>query len=691
MAKRPGNEFIIQDRSGQYTPVTENLVSPLQLMVSSFDKGPEDIREISGDDFYKLYGQDISYARHGQPAIQAANIINNGGRLCIKRIVADDATLANIILLAEVKSDQAPKIDLESGNQIYIDTDTGAETMEPKAADGTANQRAMVNVATIRYDVASIAGAKTLSDIQTACRALLVEKDPEIVSGGEGEVTPSIVSYTLDGEETDTIYGDTNSTESEVDNSENDSSVPGIVPLPIGKEGDETEEPDEPVFTEGTYIYPIYIFADNGRGASTKRIFIEPDYAVSKNLKFVLYKLNHPGTVGLDNEYIRFAATPETIYNGTNMSLTEAGKGMTQIVPATVDESLEKFINKVSEFSGIEVDDLEEYDFLFGKTKKGEELQQIAVDPEGYDLASEFGIQLANGTNGEFGNAPFGTEAWTKKAVEFFDGTFDEEIFDVEHHYIEAAVDANYPLEVKLALTKLVDFRKDFMYLRDIGLDVSTMEAIKLLTTNLPSNMYCVDYCQSYDIIDPFTHKQVPVTIGYSLSRLLISHLTESDRHKPFSGSLHNIEIPEAIDNTVSFIPRITPIVDQKQVIYDKHINYATYQNGMLTIETQINSQVDENQCSWLNNIFLVQDVIRSIRQLCPRIRYSFIDTASGLDTYASNVNDLLDRYRSKFKYLSFEWSADEVMLANHIFNATLVVSFKEYVDYEKFTIFVTD
>lgn len=78
--------------------------APLFLQVFSSDKGPEDLRVISGDDFDSLYGT-MSFARHGQSAIQAKNIISAGGRLLAKRVVADDSTLANVILIANVSED----------------------------------------------------------------------------------------------------------------------------------------------------------------------------------------------------------------------------------------------------------------------------------------------------------------------------------------------------------------------------------------------------------------------------------------------------------------------------------------------------------------------------------------------------------------------------------------------------------
>lgn len=104
----PGTIFNWFDESG--ISETNEIIelqnnSPLFMVVGSFDKGPEDLREIYGEDFNALYGDNMSFERHGQNAIQAQRIINAGGKLLIKRVCADDSTLANLVLVATVTSD----------------------------------------------------------------------------------------------------------------------------------------------------------------------------------------------------------------------------------------------------------------------------------------------------------------------------------------------------------------------------------------------------------------------------------------------------------------------------------------------------------------------------------------------------------------------------------------------------------
>ena len=108
--------------------------APLLMQVCSADKGTEDLIEISGSDFDAMYGT-MSFTRHGQSAIQAKNIIDAGGRLLAKRVVAEDSTLANVVLIAKVS-----------------DTDSGVE---------------------VKWESKAIAGCKTFKEVKAAAEGLL--------------------------------------------------------------------------------------------------------------------------------------------------------------------------------------------------------------------------------------------------------------------------------------------------------------------------------------------------------------------------------------------------------------------------------------------------------------------------------------------------------------------------------------
>ena len=100
----PGTKFNWYDNSqfGTTTPIAVEPAPPLFLTAFTADKGTEKMIRISGEDFYKMYGDTLSFANHGQVLIQAGNIIDNGAELLCKRIVPNDATLSNLVLTLQV-------------------------------------------------------------------------------------------------------------------------------------------------------------------------------------------------------------------------------------------------------------------------------------------------------------------------------------------------------------------------------------------------------------------------------------------------------------------------------------------------------------------------------------------------------------------------------------------------------------
>jgi hypothetical protein len=147
------------------TTVTESSSAPLFLVVSSFDKGPEDFREVTASNFGSLYGNKISFEKHGQNAIQAQNIANAGGKLFIKRVCAEDSTIANVILVANVSSSETQKVN-SNGDKLYLD-EAGEETTTES------ENPVMETSGVIKWTVSSVEGCKTAVEVQTKALELL--------------------------------------------------------------------------------------------------------------------------------------------------------------------------------------------------------------------------------------------------------------------------------------------------------------------------------------------------------------------------------------------------------------------------------------------------------------------------------------------------------------------------------------
>lgn len=566
---------------------------PLMGAVFTSDKGIEGWNRVSGEDFFKMYGKTISFNRHGQPLLQAAATINAGAELLCKRLVADDAKLANVAIIATVSDDD----------------ETGTPTPATTGAK-------------ISFRLAYADDVKTTSVID--------------------------------------VY---NSVKKSANLGDNE--------------------------------YLLYVISDNGRGVSNKRIRIEPDYRISKALGYTLYTLY----VTEDNEDIEsmtFSINPNMISSGMNISLKSMiSTYSTQLKCYANDADMDNFVNAVRTASGLSniltVTDLYNYDLLFAKTYKGDDITNITFDGN-VKLNTATGITLDKGSNGTFGNYMTDTnntetyiEEFEKQGVAALDGTFDSVIFNKDQYKLFAIVDANYPELVKKAIEELVTFREDFGYFRDMGIGLSSLDQITLKATNVTKSKFCFTYAQSYDIIDPYTRRQITVTIGYDLVQCVINQFNNSCI-VPLAGIRYKMIIQNAIYGTLSFAPTKTKTVNEKEKLSDAHINYASYIDNMLVLETEYTSQEVETQWSFINNILGIQEVIRAVRTRCPSIRYGFND-GDDLVRYRAEVNEVLSKYSANFKVLEMEYVQNAEYSTNKIFYAVIKACYRDFTQTEYFVV----
>ena len=619
----PGFIAEYEDRSGiNQLPITEVRNMPLYCTVFTSDKGTEAWTRISGKDFFKMYGENISFKRHGQPLLQAAMSINSGAELLCKRLVADDATLANMGIVATIADDtvEVQKKDA-SGKLLYLDSE-GNETIEVTEKPAMTTK----DVKKVSYSIKSAPSATTLNEA-----AELIDKS----------------MHNADG----------------VKNNENE--------------------------------YLLYVITDNGRGTSKKRIKITPNYKVSKTMDYALYTLQVlEGSVEVES--MTFSANHALIVNDVNISLQGMiNTNSTQLQCIEYPDQLDAFAEALADATGddtIDIATMYKNDILFAATNRGTTLSEnIIVDSEnGINLQYEYGQMLAGGSNGTFGDYPIsiisinGTDEYTAQAINAFSGSFDTVIFNLDQFKIDAIIDANYPDAVKREIERLANFREDFMYFRDQGLNVTTLDKIKDICKEYPkeaNSMFCATYPQSYDIIDPYTKRQISVTIGYDIAIKLVQHINNG-RILPTAGMKYNMSIDNAIYGTLSFSPVICPTVNQKEILEDLRVNYASYIDNRLVIEALYTSQEKYSQWSFVNNVMGIQEVVKAIRTRCPAIRYTFFE-GEDLEAYKADVEEVIAAYRSNFNTLTLEYVQDATYSTNKIFYAVLKVQYKDFIQTE--------
>ena len=638
----PGTFFEWQDLSDITTPEINTVrTMPTFATVITSDKGEEGWTLLSGQDWFDMYAVNdvVDFARHGQPLLQAAMAINAGAQLLTKRVVADDACLANLAVIAQPVTKQEQKTNAQ-GEPLYTDS-TGAETT---TADG--NTPIMINKTTVTYTLKSASGCKTEKDVVDAIQTA-VDTDNE--SAG-----------------------------------------------------------DNP-------YYLLWIFFDVGRGTSKKRFRISPNYTLSKNYdNYFLYDLDIIES-GNYFDTIHFTLAPDAINSGANTSLQYVvNTDSTQLRVRQFGDQITAFMDAMSAVI------LEQapagtvayaQDLLFGSNKKGQSYANISVDTEnGVNLQIIAGNLLLNGTNGAFGDAPInaGTiyETQLAKAIAGYvkiegtgegsipiqykilttkDGCYDPIIYNVDRYKPDCILDANYPYLVKRAIEQLVTYREDMFYFRDLGTNCNTMELVEAADYDNLHNKFCGTYCTYYDVIDPYSRKQITVTMMYSMAQLIVQQFNNG-RSLPLAGIKYGFTITDAIEGTVAFTPTICPGLNQKEELLDLRINYATYIEDELVIESLYTAQEKYTQLSFINNILAVQEVMRAIRRRCPALRYSFID-GDDLEKYRADVEEVIEPYSSNFKTLQLTYMQDPYYTENKIFYATLAVQFRDFVQTEYFKI----
>lgn len=621
-------------------PITEVRNMPLYCAVFSSDKGPEEWTRVSGSRFFDYYGKTINFNKHGQPLLQAAMDINSGAELICKRLVAEDSTIANIGIVATVTTTTTNEQKKDSkGNLLYVDG-SGNETTEVTETPAMED----VTKTAIKYTKVSDTASKTMEE---ACKAI------------EAKV-----------KETNT---DGNS-------------------------------------------YLLYVITDIGRGKSNKRIQITSNTKkITKSASmYVPYSIRvMEGSSELES--VSFTINPNLIVKDTNISLQNMiNNNSTQLKCYEYIDNIEKFVDALAKAVKVDYSTMIGYDVLFGCDNKGKAIDGLSVDADGISLDYAYGQTLEGGSNGIFGDYPFKTygktqyvnidekesadaemeadqarAAWTKAAVEAFDGTFSKDIFNVDLWKFHAIFDANYPDAVKRSIEALAAFREDFIYFRDQGLGQNSIEAMSEIVDDeaVMKSMFIADYPQSYEIVNPYNKRRCAVTELYNISQMMVAHINNGCILPP-AGIKHNMIISDAIYNTISFIPCICPDPDgnQKETMSDKHLNYASYIDNNFVVETLYTSQEDLTQWSYINNVMGIQEVIRSIRSRCPVIRYTFID-GEDLEKYRKDVEDIISSYSNSYRKLEFEYVADSTYAANKIFYAVIKVTYKDFIQTEYFKI----
>ena len=707
----------------------------------------------SYDQFIETYGSEIDFDRYGQPLLQAARYVNAGGRLLAKRIVASDSTLANITIKATIKKGSKKVnesgiilyIDKYTGKETV--DDSAHELGWIKGSDGLDASGStvgplyvvpagldIINVPDL-YEavvdgISSTVNTYTNDDIEYNIYKKTTLESKKDEDSNEVKVTIKGNQYTVYS--TDKIYKTTvaNVTTSEgeivtleralVDNKEaNDTK--GITISYTAETVEDAKSYNDVIknissnpitavdeINDEDATFTLFTFTEMGRGITNKKVRIIPDYSGSKFMNWFRYRLEiiEDSTV---TESFSFALDPTFVDTlGNARSLEIASNDSTQLKIKVHDNDCLDFIELVKDAvkDSVNVTSDTVFDMLFAKTKKEAYVDNVFID-EGtqdhpvIDISTSVGIALLGGSDGKFGadvcEIPVvDTAEFENELLTFFTGGKDKEfkdIYDLDKYKIDCLFDANFPYSVKKAIKDLADFREDFMYFRDMRINTNNTNASAIVQDysdidRFPRSRNVSTYHTYYDIKNPYNKKQITVTCTYNLALLYVSHYN-GGINRPFAGLRYNITIPEAIEGTVNFVPTKLPGIDEKELLDDARINYASYYNNTLVIETLYTSQQEDlyTQLTYSNNVMMIHRIIKAVRNTCPSIRYSFMD-GDDFNQYQTEVNKVLEQYSDQFKSISLKYMADDDYIHNKIYYATISVQFKDFVQSEYFKLY---
>lgn len=710
----PDTKFIFDDQTDINPNIgfeADNTTNRATFMtVFSSDKGPETFQKgLTGNDFFALYGDNPNFFKHGQPLLQAAKIANAGGLQYCKRVVAKDSKLANLGLFAIVSEDTVQQTD-SKGRPLYYTTKEVEGYWKKTTTTSTTNYTAgtkytkgtIVKYNNLYYQ--ALVDVDTSKDEQKIGATFKDVTTIKPSSGSDLKDYPTVkaakIKYKL-APLTDSLQtNNTSDIKSVITKVENFMYINKSDIIPSSEVG------------KGT-LYLLLTFTDVGRGVSTKKLRFTADTSTRRPVSYVKYKLEvMENNSSIETHYAVFdpyivESSDGTIKNAKNKSFEQEINDSSMFIRCKqYEDEYEKFVDKIASITSLSKDEINYCDILFGYDRYGKPINSLEIDEDSDSLDVVNGNLLQNGSNGAFGDYPISLESevdddgttielstYYKEVLEVFDGTYSDDIYDLDNTRIDVIFDANYPREIKDAIANLVNFREDCFFFRDFGLNLNSIQEIESVADLYvdKKSKFIADYANSFYVIEPYYRKQVQVTIPYLLVDKFAKHYI-SGVSRPFCGQRYGVTFTnEIIDGTINFAPKRTPktdsnilTYDQKQWFDDNRINYIAYYNGIPTMDTEYTSQERYTQLSWLHNVLLIQDMMHAIRIQCPKSRYAFIFDQD-YESYKADIEKVINSYSGNFKSISIEYVKDDQYELNKIFYAVIKVSFKDFIQSEIF------
>ena len=462
--------------------------------------------------------------------------------------------------------------------------------------------------------------------------------------------------------------------------------------------------------------FPLFTISALGRGESNLFFRLNPEYSSARSYNTIRYTVEAiDGGEVIDRVVV--SLNPDFFVGGVAQNIqAKINANSTAFSCRVFEDGIYGLVRKLAETAtlngaALSLEDLINHDFINGMNYRGnssigglvtsassdnaaDEWTSNMPNDIGsvYILSDAIGVPLANGSYGTLGTNPMEQKTeWTNLLLGAWGKNMDSEqfdpvIYDLDAYKPDGIFDCSYPLAVKNAIVDVCDFRGDVMFFCDMGTEYTTLEDILDFASDINKSRFCAVYHNWFQILNPYTRKQITVTLPLLLASRFVKHV-DGGVGRPFAGIANGFTFPEIITGTVNFIPVVIPNVDQKQQLADACVNYINYYDGTAVMETMYVNYEDYTQLSFLHNMLAIQEVIKAVRSNCPKVRYTFLD-GDDLEEYLEDARTVLNRFQSNFKSLDIQYLADEVYEANNIFYAAITVQFHNFVQEEYFKIY---
>lgn len=380
-----------------------------------------------------------------------------------------------------------------------------------------------------------------------------------------------------------------------------------------------------------------------------------------KNYIFHVYEKSKNGLVERETYPVCFSedAIVDNIAQFVDGVIAHPTTGSKYIRTLTNLEGLQELLNAYNDANEDSIFTLDDFDPLLGidkYTREGIYNYEIDSMSDGVVvLSSTGGISLEGGDDGDFdeSNDPELRQAAINAAYEkAFAGEIDPMIVSKNKYPCHLALDANYPISVKIQMEALHKKRGDGAVIFDCGLDIKTTRSpLTYVKNNLDSYLRSrneVIHAICGKIRDPYSKKILTVTDTYALAYRLPTHWAEyGGRHIPLAGNTYGI-----IDNDF-IVDSIYPIYDEDlhsdlmDEMGDERINYARINaKQRIIIATQLTRQVKSSNLSELNNVCVLLDIKRDCEKLCATYQYNFSE-AEDIATFNKDAETVLSHYEN--------------------------------------------